>query len=537
MTEAYLDRLTDAVRQRWFHSRDNRRWQAIYSAVDAASPVKADERPVIVFNASTRLEAMSQNAAFSYISSMMLRMQGVPVIHFACRAGMNRCVLGSSRDDFNKVPPCGKCIAQSQAIFPEKSTVWVTPNEDEQIHSAIEHLNVHELEEFTWQGKPLGFWAVNSLRWMLRRHHLENNRLTLAFFRSFILSAWNFYSQFTSLADKVNPQAVLLFNGMFYPEAAVRYACQERGIRVITHEVGLRPFTAFFTPGEATAYPIQIADTFQLTPEMDQRLDKYLEKRFSGNFTMAGIQFWPEMRGLSTEMLAKIACFKQVVPVFTNVIFDTSQVHANTIFPEMFDWLDHVREVILRHPETLFVLRAHPDEHRPGKECRESVADWVKRTGTDQLPNVIFVDSHEFLSSYDLIHRSHFVMVYNSTIGLEAVLMGKVVLAGGKARFTQLPTAYLPASAEEYTVKLEELLNADRLAAPDQFQMNARRFLYYQLYVTSLPFDQYLEEDAVWKGYVSPRKFLPEELLPEKSSTARVLVNGILKGDPFVLLP
>lgn len=537
MTEANLGKLTDAIRQRWFHSRDNRRWQSLYAGVDAAAALRAEQRPVILFNASTRLEAMSQNAAFSYLAGLMLRMQGVPVIHFACRAGMNRCVLGSNRDDFNKIPPCQKCIAQSQAVYPSKSTVWVTPGEDESLRASIERLQVDELEKFTWQGKPLGFWAVNSLRWMLRRHHLKNDSLTLSFFRSFILSGWNFYSQFAKLADEVNPQAVLLFNGMFYPEAAVRFACLERNIRVITHEVGLRPFTGFFTPGEATAYPIQIADSFQLTPEMDQRLDDYLGKRFSGDFTMAGIRFWPEMRGLSTDMLAKIACFKQVVPVFTNVVFDTSQVHANTLFPEMFEWLDHVREVMLRHPETLFVLRAHPDEHRAGKESRESVADWVKRTGTDQLPNVLFVDSREYLSSYDLIHRSHFVMVYNSTIGLEAVLMGKVVLAGGKARFTQLPTAYLPVSAEEYITRLEDLLNSEQLEAPREFQMNARRFLYYQLYVTSLPFDQFLTQDAVWKGYVSPRNFKLENLLPENSSTANVIVNGIIKGDPFVLLP
>jgi len=51
-----------------------------------------------------------------------------------------------------------------------------------------------------------------------------------------------------------------------------------------------------------------------------------------GNFTMAGVRFWPEMKGLDEEFLAKTSRFKHIVPVFTNVIFDTSQVHANTLF-------------------------------------------------------------------------------------------------------------------------------------------------------------------------------------------------------------
>ena len=40
------------------------------------------------------------------------------------------------------------------------------------------------------------------------------------------------------------------------------------------------------------------------------------------------------------------------------------------------------------------------------------------------------------------------------------------------------------------------------ITVPPDFTRNARRFLYYQLYKTSLPFDDLLEEDGVWPGYV-----------------------------------
>ncbi len=62
----------------------------------------------------------------------------------------------------------------------------------------------------------------------------------------------------TYLLDETQPRAVIVFNGQFFPEATARYIAQKRGIRVITHEVGLQPASAFFTDGEATAYPIHI---------------------------------------------------------------------------------------------------------------------------------------------------------------------------------------------------------------------------------------------------------------------------------------
>jgi hypothetical protein len=536
LTDWNFSRVRKAVHQRWNHAISNQRWQKLSEQVARAAPASS-QAPVIFFNASTRLEAVSQNAAYSLLTSESLLLAGVPVIYFVCRSGLDRCVLGSNRNVVEQEPPCERCIAQSKRLYPGASVRWLDENPHQGLDSTLERLNIAEMEAFAWQGVPLGTWAVNSLRWVLRRHHLLDDEPTRTFFRSFIHSAWNVYTQFNALVEETSPQAVIVFNGMFYPESAARFVCLKRGIRVITHEVGLQPFTAFFTPGEATAYPIHISDDFQLTAEMNQRLDNYLAQRMQGNFSMAGVRFWPQMKGLGTEFLAKAAQFKHIVPVFTNVIFDTSQVHANTLFPEMFAWLNDVLTAVEHYPETLFVIRAHPDEGRAGKESQESVAQWVRSTGADRLPNVIFVDAGERLSSYDLIQRSHFVMVYNSTIGLEAAILGKAVLAGGKARFTQLSTSFFPRSLEEYRGKLAELLDSESIQVPVEFQVNARRFLYFQLYVTSLPFDEFIEDDGVWKGYVKLKDFPIDALRAEHSPTMRVLCDGILQGNEFELKP
>ena len=534
MTFRFPVRVKQALLQRWVHAQGNRRWKRLTLEVNQiARPGEPDSAPVIFFNASTRLQAMSQNASYSFLLSQMLRLQGIPTIQFVCNAGMSRCPLGTNRDDFTQAPPCAKCIAQSRSVFSEVPARWFDYSVDAALKVQINLLHVDEMSKLNYRGAPLGFWATNTIRWVLRRHHLPDDEATRALMRHFVLSAWNVVQQFTKLVNETRPRAVVVFNGMFFPEAAARYVCLSKGIKVITHEVGLRPFTAFFTPGEATAYPIHIGPDFQLTPEMDQRLDAYLAERFQGNFSMAGIRFWPEMKGLDQVFLDKAAQFKNIVPVFTNVIFDTSQVHANTLFSDMFAWLEVVKEQIEQHPETLFVIRAHPDEHRANKESRESVRDWVRSSGVEQLPNVVFVDSQEFISSYDLIQRSHFVMVYNSTIGLEAVLLGKVVLAAGKARFTQLPMAYLPDSVAAYTDKLTELLTAETNIPEAEFRTNARRFLYYQLYVSSVPFESYLKEDGVWAGYTTLKSFPVKELLPENSATASALLRGILEDKPF----
>jgi len=508
------------------------------------------QRPVVFFNASTRLSGLSLNAAFSLVTSWAVRLAGVPVVHIVCNAGMSHCVLGTDRDDFSQPPTCAMCIRQSRFNYAHAGVHRFTFQCDGRLAEVLAGLSLSDLMSFQFpvtshqsdtfhsslvtRHMPLGALALPSIRWILRRHNLQDDEATCYLYREYILSAWNVARQFCALLDRINPQTVVLFNGQFFPEATVRWLAQQRGIKVVTHEVGFQSLSAFFTTGEATIYPITIPENFELTEAQNTRLAAYLENRFQGQFSMAGIRFWPEMKGLSQLFLQKAAGFEQIVPVFTNVIFDTSQPHSNVVFPDMFAWLDMVLEVARNYPDTLFVIRAHPDESRPGKSSRESVAEWVKYSRAAEQPNIDFIAPDEYLSSYELIQRSKFIMIYNSTIGLEAAIMGAAVLCAGKARFTQYPTVYFPQTQVEFRNMFEKFLASKEVAAQPEHRRNARRFLYYQVFRSSLPFEAWLEASESL-GYVRFRKFGWQSLRPEASPTIRALLDGIIEDGDFLL--
>lgn len=503
--------------------------------VARAAPDPDDRKIVVSFNASTRITGLSLNAAFAMLTGWSLRLQGVRVANFVCQRGMTRCVMGTDINDVFKPPPCQKCLNQSAPIYDRSNLVWMGYFPSEELAKNLQNADLSVMQNFHYEGIPLGELCLPSMRWVLRRHHLEDNHSTQILYRHYILSAYKIAAQFERLVTQAHPTSVMVFNGMQYPEATARWVAHQQGLTVYSYEVGLRPFSAFFTDGEATAYPVDISDNFQLSAEQDEQLDSYLSKRFKGDFSMAGVQFWPEMTGLDEEFIEKTRSFKQIVPIFTNVIFDTSQPHANVIFPHMFAWLDEVLKVAEGYPETLFVIRAHPDESRPGKASHESVADWVRERGAESLPNVIFVGPDDYFSSYEMVRQAKFVMIYNSTIGMEASIMGAPVLCAGKARFTQLETVFFQKSQEEYLTTLQDFLAAEEVQAPEVHRINARRFLYYQLYRTSLPFDRFLEPDGIWPGFVRLKEFSWQDLLPENSTTLKVLSDGLLIGKDFLL--
>jgi len=497
--------------------------------------------PVVFFKVSTGIDDLSWNSGFHLLASWALRLKGIPVAYFACNSGLSKCVLGTNRDTPHNEMPCRSCVYQSRTLYTgvqskiesHKSHVgWFDYRRDEELADAAANLSVPELMSFHWQNIPLGELCLPGLRWILRIHHLDDDENTRYLLREYILSAWNVAVKFGDFLDQTQPMAVIVFNGQFFPEATARFIAQKRGIKAITHEVGLQPATAYFTEGEATAYPIHIPDEFELNDEQNARLDAYLAKRFQGDFTMAGIKFWGDMKGLDEAFLQKAAEFKQIVPIFTNVIFDTSQPHANTVFDDMFQWLDLVLETIKSHPETLFVIRAHPDELRVRKSSRETVQGWVSSRGVDKEANVVFVNPNETLSSYELIQISKLVMIYNSTIGLEASIMGTPVLCAGKARFTQYPTVFFPQSVGEYQKKLEEFLGEGNIEVPSDFKRNARKFLYYQLFRTSLPFGEFLKP-SVRTTQTRLKSFALDDLT--KSDAVDAILDGVLNNGDFLL--
>ena len=264
----------------------------------ARKELQPNGAPVIFFKASTGIDDLSWNSGFHLLASWAFRLQGTPVVYFACNSGMSHCVLGTNRDHVQKAPPCKSCVYQSKTLYTgtqvnrymgksdwqsdlRTQVQWFNYQRDEKLAEAAASLPVEEMMRFDWEGIPLGALCLPGLRWVLRVHHLNDDEATRYLFREYILSAWNVAQKFDELLEQTQPRAVLVFNGQFFPEATARYMALKRGIRVITHEVGLQPATAYFTEGEATAYPIH-PEAFEMNDEQNAKLMRTLLSAFKG---------------------------------------------------------------------------------------------------------------------------------------------------------------------------------------------------------------------------------------------------------------
>ena len=98
--------------------------------------------PVVFFKASTGIDDLSWNSGFHLLASWALRLKGIPVVYFACSAGMSKCVLGTNRDNPHKGMPCKSCVYQSKTLYTGENPHWFTFERDKELERALENLSV-----------------------------------------------------------------------------------------------------------------------------------------------------------------------------------------------------------------------------------------------------------------------------------------------------------------------------------------------------------------------------------------------------------
>ena len=78
-------------------AHNSTRFRSINS--NTAKQLTETEHPVLFFNASTRLNRTSLNAAYAWVTANSLRYSGCPIHFISCGQGLKPCVLSVGRGE------------------------------------------------------------------------------------------------------------------------------------------------------------------------------------------------------------------------------------------------------------------------------------------------------------------------------------------------------------------------------------------------------------------------------------------------------
>ncbi len=462
-----------------------------------------------------------------------LRLRGARVEFLTCGGGLEICDRVNTWE--GPPMPCTSCtryVADSLDAhgFPRHLIRDGWEGADPAGWPELDEVSLAALREVVSDdGLALGEMTEIPVKWFLMRSDTEADPLAAPTWRAFLRTARRIKAGLERLLDQLQPDVVVLCNGLFVFEAVAWELCRRRGIDVVTYERAFMKDTLFFRRGtpacetDVSPHWPRYVDR-PLTAEEDRRLDAYLEDRRHGRRTIE--RYWDDVTFATPDRPTE----GRLVSLFTNLTWDSAVLGKEIAFPSMVDWVTTSIELFAARPEHRLVIRLHPAEVKlPGKQSRESMLPILAERYPVLPPNVQVVEPRDPMSSYPLMEASDLGLVFTSTTGMELALAGVPVVVAGQTHYRGKGFTVDVDTPEEYERQIDQILADPGGAKPDVAR--ARRYANLFFFEAPVPSPGVVEPLT---GLASVTLDDLAELAPGRSRDVDRICDGILHGGDFV---
>jgi hypothetical protein len=267
--------------------------------------------------------------------------------------------------------------------------------------------------------------------------------------RRYMIAAFTVYRSVRNFLRSTQIDRFYVFNGRMSITRAILRACEAEGIEFFTHECGNNAQT-YSTFQNAMPHGIRlmtdlILDHWQKAESNPDREDigaAWFQNRAKG-VKVNGYSFVEQQQ--AGMLPADRDPMKRHIAIFNTGSFEyaaVSEDYKNHLYNNQIEGLRRIIASLTPYKDSLHLtVRIHPNLAQFPKEI-----DPILELQSDF---VTVVSPESPISTYALIHHSEKVIVFNSTVGIEAVYFGKPSILAGKTPYQELGGNYTPQTHEE----------------------------------------------------------------------------------------
>lgn len=124
-------------------------------------------------------------------------------------------------------------------------------------------------------------------------------------------------------------------------------------------------------------------------------------------------------------------------------------------FPDQFIGINEISEMLRNEKNVQLYVRVHPAQKNIHYKYHQELYNLPSK-----FPNVTIIHANDTISSYSLIDHAEKIIVFGSTIGIEAVYWNKPVILLAGALYYYLDQCYIPKTkAELHTLLVSDLMS------------------------------------------------------------------------------
>jgi hypothetical protein len=411
-----------------------------------------------------------------------------------CHGEVERCGISQDAAVLSAPPftcnACRKITGQisSQGFDVFSLNEFIAPDEDELVAAGtkliVQRSLQHEPEEVCEAITPF----------LLRFFYGDYRRINPsdAEVVNHVKSAIRFQSRFRNLLNRTRPSCLCFFNGLFFPEHLLFKEARDRGIPALFVERGMRKNTVFISLDDpACHYRLnRLWDYMKegITDEQLRSAEAYLVKRMAGPEDPLG-----NKRDLADKDEGKYLRLAEqpYVILFAPVTHDTASMGKDKAAGDFFQVLTTLCRLAVKLRKRV-VIRSHPDEMSDLSPSRYTVKRYLVDNNLLDGEYVRCLDSNEKWDPYTLANFADAIAIYNGTLGIELPALGYEIFNIADSNYSGKGFTVDVDSVEDF----ESLFTSGKRFLTQAQRRLALKYLYFYVYVASVPVDSLLNEYA-----------------------------------------
>jgi hypothetical protein len=272
------------------------------------------------------------------------------------------------------------------------------------------------------------------------------------------------------------PEVLLTPNGSILEFGAVYQAARFLNIPVVTYEFGEQRGRIWQARNaevmrQETDALWQRRKDVPLTESQWEQVRLLFASRQGASLWENFSRLWqgqPSQGGEQARQALDLQADKPVALLAANVIGDSLTLGRQVFSRSMTEWLQRTAAYYAAKPEVQLVVRIHPGERYTKGS---SVADVLRQSIPDLPANIRLVEASNPLNTYDLVEIADLVLVYTTTVGMEAAMSGAPVIVAGQTHYRGKGFTLDPGSWEEYFREMEAVLVNPASCRPGRAQV------------------------------------------------------------------
>ena len=317
--------------------------------------------------------------------------------------------------------------------------------------------NIKDLKSYYYKSYDLGLSISSSLVSFTRDHEPDLN-LYKDFIKKGLFTGAYLYETFQLILNKLEPDLVILFNGRFIENRPLLRVCQERKIDYATHERGGKLNSYLFRfnsiPHSLETIGNEIESLWKNANDNKVEIGKRFYENRIKRVEEAWYSFTKEQKEGKLPESFKNNQGKKIITIFNSSLdeYEGLEGFGPFFYENDNDGIRKICKSLDNFEDIKLYLRVHPN-----LKGLDNTQNRVLKNISHEFSNLEIISADDSVDTYTLINRSDIIIVFGSTVGVEAAFAKKNVVLLGHASYQNLECFVIPKNHDHLVTILSDI--------------------------------------------------------------------------------